>query len=172
VIEGDQATANDGERIRVAGAPVVQVNTGTGCHLDADMVARGLSELKPGPGAVFFIENVGNLVCPALFDLGEGAKAVIFPLPRERTSPSNIRTCSAPPPVILNKIDLLPHLDFSVARAIANVRQVNPHVMILEISALTGEGLENWYDWIRRQAAAARQSAFGGQSPRQASRRL
>jgi len=161
VIEGDQATANDGKRIRAAGAPVVQVNTGTGCHLDADMVARGLSELKPGPGAVVFIENVGNLVCPALFDLGERAKAVIFSATEGEDKPLKyphmFRTAAL---VILNKIDLLPHLEFSVERAIANVRQVSPNVMMLEISALTGEGLENWYDWIRRQVAVARQSAF------------
>ena len=161
VIEGDQATANDGERIRVAGARVVQVNTGTGCHLDADMVARGLSELKPGLGAVVFIENVGNLVCPALFDLGERAKAVIFSATEGEDKPLKyahmFRSAAL---VILNKIDLLPHLEFSVARAIANVRQVNPDVTVLEISALTGEGLENWYDWIRHQAAAVRQSAF------------
>jgi hydrogenase nickel incorporation protein HypB len=161
VIEGDQATANDGERIRVAGAPVVQVNTGTGCHLDAEMVARGLSELRPGPGAVVFIENVGNLVCPALFDLGERAKTVIFSTTEGEDKPLKYpHMFRAAALVILNKIDLLPHLDFSVPRAIANVRQVNPEVTVLQVSARTGEGLEDWYAWIRSQALAARQFAF------------
>jgi hydrogenase nickel incorporation protein HypB len=161
VIEGDQATANDGERIRVAGAPVVQVNTGTGCHLDAEMVARGLSELKPGPGAVVFIENVGNLVCPALFDLGERAKTVIFSTTEGEDKPLKYpHMFRAAALVILNKIDLLPHLDFSATRAIANVRQVNPGVTILETSARTGEGLEEWYAWIRNQVVAAREFAF------------
>jgi len=157
VIEGDQATANDGERIRVAGAPVVQVNTGTGCHLDAEMVARGIFELKPGPGAVVFIENVGNLVCPALFDLGERAKTVIFSTTEGEDKPLKYpHMFRAAALVILNKIDLLPHLDFSVPRAIANVRQVNPDATMLEISARTGEGLEEWYAWIRSQVVAAR----------------
>jgi hydrogenase nickel incorporation protein HypB len=157
VIEGDQATANDGERIRAAGAPVVQVNTGTGCHLDAEMVARGLSELKPGPGAVVFIENVGNLVCPALFDLGERAKTVIFSTTEGEDKPLKYpHMFRAAALVILNKIDLLPHLDFSVPRAVANVRQVNPEVTMLEVSARTGEGLADWYAWIRGQVVAAK----------------
>jgi hydrogenase nickel incorporation protein HypB len=162
VIEGDQATANDGERIRAAGAPVVQVNTGTGCHLDAEMVARGLSELRPGLGAVVLIENVGNLVCPALFDLGERAKTVIFSTTEGEDKPLKYpHMFRAATLVILNKIDLLPYLDFSVPRAIANVRRVNPDVAMLGISARTGEGLEDWYAWIRSQVVAARQFAFG-----------
>ena len=113
MIEGDQATANDGERIRKAGAPAVQINTGTGCHLDADMVARGLGELKPGPGAVVMIENVGNLVCPALFDLGERAKVVIFSATEGEDKPLKYpHMFRAAGLVIINKIDLLPHLDF------------------------------------------------------------
>ena len=161
VIEGDQATANDGERIRVAGAPVVQVNTGTGCHLDAEMVARGISELRPGPGAVVFIENVGNLVCPALFDLGECAKTVIFSTTEGEDKPLKYpHMFRAAALVILNKIDLLPHLDFSVPRAVANLRQVNPEATMLEVSARTGEGLADWYAWIRSQVVAARQFAF------------
>jgi hydrogenase nickel incorporation protein HypB len=158
VIEGDQASSNDGERIRKAGAPVVQVNTGTGCHLDAEMVIRGVSELKPGIGAVIFIENVGNLVCPALFDLGERAKVLLFSVTEGEDKPLKYpHMFSVAGLVILNKVDLLPHLDFSVERAIENVRRVNPDVTILQVSARTGEGLEAWYDWMRRQAIAVRQ---------------
>ena len=159
VIEGDQATANDGERIRAAGAPVVQVNTGTGCHLDAEMIARGLSELKPSVGSLVFIENVGNLVCPALFDLGEHAKAVIFSTTEGEDKPLKYpHMFSAAKLVILNKIDLLPHLDFSMAQARENVLRVNPDVAIVEVSARTGAGMPTLYDWIRAQRVAAEQA--------------
>lgn len=161
VIEGDQATANDGERIRRAGAAVVQVNTGTGCHLDADMVTRALSALKPSPGAVVLIENVGNLVCPALFDLGERAKVVIFSVTDGEDKPLKYpHMFRAAAVVILSKIDLLPSLDFSLAQAVANVRQTNPEATILQLSSRTGEGTADWYDWLRIQLAAARQSTF------------
>ena len=161
VIEGDQATANDGERIRRAGAAVVQVNTGTGCHLDANMVRRALSALKPLPGAVVLIENVGNLVCPALFDLGERAKVVIFSVTDGEDKPLKYpHMFRAAAVVILSKIDLLRSLDFSLAQAIANVRQTNPEATILQLSSRTGEGTAEWYDWLRIQLAAARQSAF------------
>ena len=161
VIEGDQATANDGERIRRAGASVVQVNTGTGCHLDAEMVKRALPALKPVPGTVVLIENVGNLICPALFDLGERAKVVIFSITEGEDKPLKypqiFRTAAI---VILNKIDLLPHLDFSLAQAISNVEKINPDAPILQVSARSGEGMTDWYEWLRTQFAAARQSAF------------
>jgi len=161
VIEGDQATANDGERIREAGASVVQVNTGTGCHLDAAMVTRALSALKPGPGAIVLIENVGNLVCPALFDLGERAKAVMFPVTDGEDKllkyPHIFRAAGI---VILGKIDLLPNLDFSLAEATDNVAKVNPDATILQVSARSGQGMTLWYDWLRSQFEAARQSAF------------
>jgi hydrogenase nickel incorporation protein HypB len=118
VIEGDQATANDAERIRAAGAPVVQVNTGTGCHLDAEMVARGLAKLRPDPGSTVLIENVGNLVCPALFDLGERAKVVIFSVTEGEDKPVKYpHMFRAAALVIINKVDLLPHLDFDLASA-------------------------------------------------------
>ena len=121
MVEGDQATANDGERIRAAGAPAVQVNTGAGCHLEADMVARGLAELKPPSGSVVMIENVGNLVCPAMFDLGERAKVVILSVTEGDDKPLKYpHMFRAAEVMILNKIDLLPHVDFDVARAIAN----------------------------------------------------
>jgi hydrogenase nickel incorporation protein HypB len=161
VIEGDQATANDGERIRKAGASVVQINTGTGCHLDAAMVTRALSALKPEPGAVVLIENVGNLVCPALFDLGERAKAVMFPVTDGEDKPLKYpHIFRAAGIVILSKIDLLPNLDFALAEAIDNVAKINPDAAILQVSARSGQGMTDWYAWLRSQFAAARQSAF------------
>lgn len=161
VIEGDQATSNDGERIRAAGAPVVQVNTGTGCHLDAEMIARALSELKPSVGSLLFIENVGNLVCPALFDLGEHAKAVIFSTTEGEDKPLKYpHMFSAVKLVIFNKVDLLPHLDFSMERARENVRRVNPAAVIVEVSAKTGAGMQVLYDWIRAQWTSVKEQAL------------
>jgi len=163
VIEGDQATAHDGERIRAAGAPAVQVNTGTGCHLEADMVAKGVSQLRPGAGSVLFIENVGNLVCPALFDLGERAKAVIFSVTEGEDKPLKYPNMfAAAELMILSKIDLLPHLDFNRAAAIAYAREVNPGIKILQLSARSGEGLESWYGWLRTQRDAVKEEAFSG----------
>ena len=161
VIEGDQATAVDGERIRAAGAPAVQVNTGSGCHLEADMVARGLQELRPSAGSVVMIENVGNLVCPALFDLGERAKVVILSVTEGDDKPLKYpHMFRAAGLMILNKIDLMPHVDFDVSRAIANAAQVNPAITTLQLSARTGEGLEGWYAWLRREAAAVKDAVF------------
>jgi hydrogenase nickel incorporation protein HypB len=161
VLEGDQATANDGMRIRAAGAPAVQINTGTGCHLEADMVARGLVELKPAAGSVVMIENVGNLVCPAMFDLGERAKVVVFSVTEGEDKPLKYpHMFSAAEVMILNKIDLLPHVDFDVEAAIENARAVNPDITVLRVSARSGEGLDTWYDWLRREHAAARAAAF------------
>jgi hydrogenase nickel incorporation protein HypB len=161
VIEGDQATANDAQRIRAAGAPVVQVNTGTGCHLDADMVARGLARLRPDPGAMVLIENVGNLVCPALFDLGERAKVVIFSVTEGEDKPVKYpHMFRAAGLVIINKIDLLPYVDFDLASAIANLQRVNPTAPVFQVSARTGQGIGDWYDWLRRQSAAAREATF------------
>ncbi len=161
VVEGDQETANDALRIRAAGAPAVQVNTGTGCHLEAEMVARGLAELRPPPGSVVMIENVGNLVCPALFDLGERAKVVILSVTEGEDKPLKYpHMFRAAEIMILNKIDLLPHVEFDVARAIANALKVNPGITALRLSAKTGEGLEAWYRWLRREAAAARDVAI------------
>jgi hydrogenase nickel incorporation protein HypB len=155
VIEGDQATANDGERIRRAGAPVVQVNTGSGCHLDAQMVKRGLAQLEPGIGAVLFIENVGNLVCPALFDLGERAKVVIFSVTEGEDKPLKYpHMFRAAELVVLSKIDLLPYVDFTVHEARQNIRRMNPGAAVAEVSARTGEGLDRWFEWIRARAAA------------------
>jgi hydrogenase nickel incorporation protein HypB len=161
VIEGDQATANDGERIRAAGAPAIQINTGSGCHLEADMVDRALRSLKPAAGSLVIIENVGNLVCPALFDLGERAKVAIFSVTEGEDKPLKYpHMFAASEVLILNKTDLLPHLDFDVALAVANARQVNPNVTIFEVSAKTGEGLPRWYDWLRGELRSAREAAF------------
>jgi hydrogenase nickel incorporation protein HypB len=161
VVEGDQATANDGERIRAAGAPAVQVNTGAGCHLEADMVARGLAELKPPLGSVVMIENVGNLVCPAMFDLGERAKVVILSVTEGEDKPLKYpHMFRAAEVMIVNKTDLLPHVDFDVARAIANAREVNPDITVLQVSARSGEGLADWYGWLRREIGRAREGAF------------
>lgn len=161
VIEGDQATANDGERIRRAGAPAVQVNTGTGCHLEADMIARGLVELRPSAGAVVMIENVGNLVCPAMFDLGEHAKVVILSVTEGEDKPLKYpHMFQSSSLMILNKIDLLPHVDFDVAQAVANAQEVNPDIEILKVSAKSGEGLDQWYAWISREAQRARDMVF------------
>lgn len=161
VVEGDQATANDGERIQAAGAPVVQVNTGTGCHLEADMVAKGLGQLKPAFGSVVMIENVGNLVCPALFDLGEKAKVAILSVTEGEDKPIKYpHMFQASELMILNKTDLLPHVDFDVKRCLANALEVNPDIHTLQVSATTGEGLESWYDWIENTSRSFREQAF------------
>jgi hydrogenase nickel incorporation protein HypB len=161
VVEGDQATSNDGERILAAGAPVIQVNTGAGCHLDADMVARGLAQLRPETGSIVMIENVGNLICPALFDLGECAKIVVLSVTEGEDKPLKYpHIFRAANLMILNKTDLLPHLDFDVARVIANAREVNPDIIVQSISARTGEGLDAWYGWIRQEASRMREAAF------------
>jgi len=155
VIEGDQATTNDGERIQATGAPVVQVNTGTGCHLDADMVARCLKELAPAFGSVVMIENVGNLVCPALFDLGERAKVAIVSVTEGEDKPVKYpHMFQASELVLLNKIDLLPYLSFDMDRCVASIHAVNPRAQVLQVSATSGEGMDKWYAWL----AACRQA--------------
>jgi hydrogenase nickel incorporation protein HypB len=161
VLEGDQATSIDGQRIRAAGAPAVQLNTGTGCHLEADMVARGLDELRPPVGSIVLIENVGNLVCPAMFDLGERAKVVILSVTEGEDKPLKYpHMFRAASTMIINKIDLLPHVDFSLDSALANAREVNPTIEILSLSARSGEGLRAWYDWLHREAKAVRGTTF------------
>jgi len=153
VIEGDQATANDGARIRAAGAPVIQINTGTGCHLDADMVWHGVRHLAPTRGSLVMIENVGNLVCPALFDLGEQTRAVILSVTEGEDKPLKypqmFRTCQL---MVITKTDLLPYVRFDMNRCIAAAREVNPGISVLQLSAETGTGLDIWYDWLRTQA--------------------
>ncbi|MFM7449790.1 MAG: hydrogenase nickel incorporation protein HypB [Leptolyngbyaceae cyanobacterium] len=150
VIEGDQETANDAERIKATGCPVVQVNTGTGCHLEANMVQQGLQSLNPPDHALLMIENVGNLVCPALFDLGEQAKVVILSVTEGEDKPVKYpHMFKASQVMILTKVDLLPYVNFDVDRCLAYARQVNPAIQIFQVSATTGEGLPQWYDWLR-----------------------
>jgi hydrogenase nickel incorporation protein HypB len=162
VLEGDQATDLDRDRIRAAGAPAVQLNTGTGCHLEADMVAHGLVELRPAFGSVLLIENVGNLVCPAMFDLGERAKIVVLSVTEGDDKPAKYpHMFAAADLVLINKIDLLPHVDFSVERAIGFAREINPAIQALCLSARSGEGLAAWYDWLRHEAKATRSALAG-----------
>jgi hydrogenase nickel incorporation protein HypB len=165
VLEGDQATANDAERIRAAGAAVVQLNTGTGCHLEADMVARGLAELAPRPGSVVVIENVGNLVCPALFDLGEQRRIVVLSVTEGDDKPLKYpHMFRAAGLMLVSKLDLLPHVDFDLARAIGNARAVNPDIETLRLSARTGEGMDAWYAWLLRESQTGSLTAPSGAS--------
>ncbi|MQA13534.1 MAG: hydrogenase nickel incorporation protein HypB [Pseudonocardiaceae bacterium] len=154
VIEGDQETLLDGERIRATGAPVVQINTGAGCHLDASMLADGLRTLDPATGSMVLVENVGNLVCPALFDLGEDSKVVIASVTEGAEKPLKyphmFRVAQL---VLLNKIDLLPHLDFDVERFLDGARRANPRIEVLEVSATRGDGIDRWYEWLRGRHA-------------------
>jgi hydrogenase nickel incorporation protein HypB len=152
VIEGDQETLLDAERIRAAGARAVQVNTGAGCHLDADMVHRALHALEPEAGSLLFIENVGNLVCPALFDLGEHSKVVVISVTEGADKPLKYpHMFAAAGLVIINKIDLLPYVDFDLEKCAGYARSVNPGVNIFPLSATTGEGVQDWYHWITSQ---------------------
>jgi hydrogenase nickel incorporation protein HypB len=152
VIEGDQETMNDAERIRATGCKVVQVNTGTGCHLEANMVARGIEELQPSRNSVVMIENVGNLVCPALFDLGEKCKVVILSVTEGDDKPLKYpHMFRASDIMILNKIDLLPHVQFDMDKCVRHARQVNPKIRVFQISATTGDGLNAWYRWLQQQ---------------------
>ena len=150
VVEGDQATTNDAQRIRAAGAAAVQVNTGTGCHLEADMLASALDLLQPAKGSLVVIENVGNLVCPALFDLGEKARVVIFSVTEGEDKPLKYpHMFSTADVLLLSKIDLLPHLRIDLQLMMDNALTVNPRLRIIPVSAYTGEGLDAWYGWLR-----------------------
>ncbi|WP_078119262.1 hydrogenase nickel incorporation protein HypB [Thiosocius teredinicola] len=150
VIEGDQETSNDAERIRETGAHAIQINTGKGCHLDAHQVGHAIEHLKPQTGSVLFIENVGNLVCPAAFDLGEAHKVAILSITEGEDKPIKYPDMfHAADLMLLNKIDLLPHLNFDVDKCIAYARRVNPKLQVLKVSATTGEGMSDWYAWIR-----------------------
>ncbi|MCP4286165.1 MAG: hydrogenase nickel incorporation protein HypB [Gammaproteobacteria bacterium] len=150
VIEGDQQTANDAERIRATGVKALQINTGKGCHLDGHMVGHAMESLKPADGSVLFIENVGNLVCPAAFDLGEAHKVAILSVTEGEDKPIKYPDMfHASDLMILNKMDLLPYLDFDVEKCIEYARRVNPGIRILQLSARSGEGMESWYQWIR-----------------------
>jgi hydrogenase nickel incorporation protein HypB len=158
VIEGDQQTSFDADRIRATGAPAIQINTGKGCHLDAAMVETALGRLAPTDDSVLMIENVGNLVCPSAFDLGEAHKVVVLSVTEGEDKPLKYPDMfHAASLVLLNKIDLLPYLSFDVARCIANARRVNPTLEVVQTSATTGQGLEQWLAWLDRGARAARQ---------------
>ena len=149
VIEGDQQTSNDAVRIRATGVPAVQVNTGKGCHLDASMVSRAFDRLHALEDGVLFIENVGNLVCPAGFDLGEAHKVVLASVTEGEDKPLKYPDIFAAASLMLvSKVDLLPHLDFDVDALIANARRVRPGIAVIRVSARTGEGMEAWLKWI------------------------
>ncbi|HYC43254.1 MAG TPA: hydrogenase nickel incorporation protein HypB [Noviherbaspirillum sp.] len=154
VIEGDQQTTNDADRIRATGAPAIQINTGKGCHLDASMVRAALARLAPEDGSIVMIENVGNLVCPAGFDLGEAHKVVVLSVTEGEDKPLKypdmFRAASL---MLLNKVDLLPYLRFDVEQCIANARRVNPQIQVLQVSAMSGHGMPAWYDWIEGATA-------------------
>ena len=150
VIEGDQQSANDAERIRETGVKALQINTGKGCHLDAHMVGHGLESLEPDENGLVFIENVGNLVCPAAFDLGEAHKVVILSVTEGEDKPLKYPDMfHAADLMLLNKIDLLPYLQFDTEKCIEYARRVNPGIKVLQVSATSGENMEAWYQWIR-----------------------
>ncbi|MGE5781217.1 MAG: hydrogenase nickel incorporation protein HypB [Hyphomicrobiales bacterium] len=159
VIEGDQETSFDAERIRATGVPAVQINTGRGCHLDARMVGDALLTLEPEQGSVVFIENVGNLVCPAAFDLGEAARVVLLSVTEGDDKPLKYANMFAAAELMLvTKVDLLPFVPFDPERCSAFARRTNPEMEILEVSATSGAGLGRWYDWIARRRAGRRTS--------------
>lgn len=149
VIEGDQQTANDADRIRETGVPAIQVNTGKGCHLDAHMVGHAMDKFTDLEGGILFIENVGNLVCPAAFDLGEAHKVAILSVTEGEDKPLKYPDMfHAAELMILNKVDLLPHLSFDVEKCIEFARQVNPEIKVIQLSATSGEGMSEWIEWL------------------------
>ena len=157
VVEGDQQTANDAERIRATGVPALQINTGKGCHLDGHMVGHAMQRLQPKDESLFLIENVGNLVCPAAFDLGEHHKVAILSVTEGEDKPPKYPDMFAAADVmLLNKCDLLPYLEFDADLAEANARRVNPHLTIFRVSATSGDGMSAWLDWIQSGLEALR----------------
>ena len=162
VIEGDQQTDNDAERIRATGVQAIQINTGKGCHLDANMVGHALERLILPENALLFIENVGNLVCPAAFDLGEAAKVVVLSVTEGEDKPLKYPDMfRAARLMLLNKCDLLPHLCFDVELAESHARRVNPDIEIIRLSASSGEGMDTWLAWLAhaRQKVLVQSSA-------------
>jgi hydrogenase nickel incorporation protein HypB len=156
VIEGDQQTSQDADRIRATGAQAIQINTGKGCHLDAHMVGHAMQQLALADGSLLMIENVGNLVCPAAFDLGEAHKVVILSVTEGEDKPIKypdmFRAASV---MLLNKIDLLPHLTYDVDAAIAFARRVNPQIRVIQLSATSGAGMDEWLAFLREGVAHA-----------------
>jgi len=157
VIEGDQQTSHDAERIRATGARAVQINTGKGCHLDAAMVGRAADGLPLPDGGLLLIENVGNLVCPAEFDLGEAHKVVLLSVTEGEDKPLKYpQMFAAADLMLLTKTDLLPYLSFDVARCLAAARRVNPTIEVMQVSSTNGAGFEPWLGWLRRGVQRAR----------------
>jgi hydrogenase nickel incorporation protein HypB len=157
VVEGDQQTSNDAERIRATGVQALQINTGKGCHLDGHMVGHAMQRLQPADESLFLIENVGNLVCPAAFDLGEHHKVAILSVTEGEDKPLKYPDMFAAADVmLLNKCDLLPYLEFDADLAEANARRVNPDLTIFRVSATSGDGLSAWLDWIQSGLEAQR----------------
>ncbi|GJA53889.1 hypothetical protein KAM348_13120 [Aeromonas caviae] len=149
VIEGDQQTSRDADRIRATGVPAVQINTGKGCHLDAKMVHDACHQLPANQGGILFIENVGNLVCPASFDLGEKYKVAILSVTEGEEKPLKYPDMfAAAQLMVINKTDLLPYVSFDVARCIENAKRVNPYIQVIQVSATTGEGMDAWLNWL------------------------
>ena len=152
VIEGDQQTMNDANRIGALEVPVVQINTGKGCHLESDMIYRAVKELAPEEDSMLMIENVGNLVCPSMFDLGENKRVVIISITEGEDKPLKYPDMFHGSDIcMINKIDLLPHLQFDVEKLKEFALQVNPNLQFFEVSAYTGEGMSEWYDWLKLQ---------------------
>lgn len=155
VIEGDQQTVNDAARIRATGTPAIQVNTGKGCHLDAQMIADAAPRLPLESNGILFIENVGNLVCPASFDLGERHKVAVLSVTEGEDKPLKYpHMFAAASVMLLNKVDLLPYLNFDVEKCLACAREVNPNIEIILLSATSGEGMETWLNWLETQRCA------------------
>ncbi|MBL6964673.1 MAG: hydrogenase nickel incorporation protein HypB [Bacteroidetes bacterium] len=153
VIEGDQQTMNDANRIHATGAPVIQINTGNGCHLDADMINKAIKNLDVADNSILVIENVGNLVCPSLFDLGETYRIVIISVTEGDDKPIKYPTMFHTSDIcIINKIDLLPYVDFNIEKAKEYALRVNHHLQFFELSAKSEEGMDKWYDWLKSQA--------------------
>ncbi len=162
VIEGDQETSFDADRIRGAGARAVQINTGAGCHLDAEMVHRALHDLDPPEDSLLFIENVGNLVCPALFDIGEHAKVVVISVTEGDDKPLKYpHMFSVADLVVVNKVDLLPYVDFDVDRLSVQARELSPGVTVMPLSVRTGENLAAWFSWLEPGTADQRGAPRG-----------
>lgn len=155
VIEGDQQTTNDADRIHATGTKVVQINTGKGCHLDAHMVLHAIQGMKPKQDSILFIENVGNLVCPAMFDLGEKERVVIMSVTEGDDKPLKYPDMfSTSTLCIINKTDLLPYVPFDIEKAKTNALKVNHALRIIELSCTSGEGLQIWYDWLKSKIIA------------------
>jgi hydrogenase nickel incorporation protein HypB len=151
-IEGDQQTSNDADRIAATQVPVVQINTGKGCHLDAEMIWNAIQQLKPTENSILLIENIGNLVCPAMFDLGEQKRVVIISVTEGDDKPlkypdmfQSSQLC------IINKIDLLPYVKFEVEKAKSYARRINPNIQFIALSCTSGEGLNKWYEWLKKE---------------------